>query len=242
MEGDEEVLKEEEKAIRTFNPELDRKVGPVPAPCLCLIEGANDSGKSVVAAQYCYGALRSGFSVHYVTTETSVKGLINGMRNLSWDVTEYFILGRLRINELHVKTLDWNPVLSSVILRVIITFMRRNNGVNVFIIDSLTYLLTHAEQRDILNFFTQVRNLVDENGKTIILTIHQYAVDQDLFLRLRSIADAHFVLSVKEMGEKLVRVMQVMKLKGASKGGLTVTFEVDQAFGIKVLPFSQAKA
>ncbi len=236
------MFSEVANAIRSFNPELDRKVGPIPTPCLCLVEGANDSGKSVIAAQYCYGALKSGFNVYYVTTETSARRLINGMQNLSWDVTEYFISGRLKINELHVKTLNWNPLLSSVILKVIIAFMRKNRDMQVFIVDSLTYLLTHAEQRDILNFFTKVRNLVDEENKTIFLTIHQYAVDQDLFLRLRSIADAHFVLSVKEMGEKLVRVLQVMKLKGASKGGLTVTFEVDQAFGIKVLPFSQAKA
>ncbi|MEM3053908.1 MAG: hypothetical protein QXJ47_06095, partial [Candidatus Caldarchaeum sp.] len=112
----------------------------------------------------------------------------------------------------------------------------------VFFIDSMTYLLTNASTTDILNFFTVLRNIVDEQEKTIFLTIHTHALDTDLFLRLRSISDVHFVLSVKEMGERIVRVLQVMKLKGAEKSGLTIAFEVDQVFGIRVLPFSQAKA
>jgi len=236
------MMTSEGKVIRSFNPELDRKVGYIPTPSLCLIEGPNGSGKSVIAMQYCYGALRSGYTVYYITTESSIRGLVSGMNNLSWDVTGYFIKGALKVSELHVKTLNWNPRLSATLLRVIVSFMKLEQNREVFIIDSLTYLLTYAEERDILNFFTKIRNLVDEEHKTIILTIHQYAVHQDLFTRLRSIADAYFSLSVKEIREKLVRVMQVMKLKGASKGGLTLTFEVDQAFGVKVLPFSQAKA
>ncbi|MDJ0269199.1 MAG: flagellar accessory protein FlaH [Aigarchaeota archaeon] len=224
--------------IRSFNPELDRKVGGIPTPPLCLIEGANDSGKSVIAMQYCYGALRSGFTVYYITTKTSLKGIIYGMSNLSWDVKPYFINGSLKISELHVKTLEWADNISSILLNVITSFMKQEKKHDVFILDSLTYLLTHADTREILNFLTRIRNVVDEDGKTVIITIHQYAVDQDMFLRLRSISDAHLVLSVKEVGEKLVRVLQVMKLKG----GLTLSFEVDQAFGIKVLPFSQAKA
>jgi archaellum biogenesis ATPase FlaH len=44
------------------------------------------------------------------------------------------------------------------------------------------------------------------------------------------------------MGERIVRVLQVMKLKGAEKSGLSLAFEVDAAYGIRVLPFSQAKA
>ena len=232
----------EERVIKSFNAELDRKIGGIPTPSLCLIEGANDSGKSVLAMQYCYGALLSGFRVYYITTESSRKGILGGMANLSWDAKQYFLNGSLKISEFHVKTLNWNPKLSSILLKVIISFIKNENRCDVFILDSLTYFLTYSESRDILNFFTKVRNLVDEDNKTIFLTIHQYAVDQEMFMRLRSISDAHFVLSVKEIGEKLVRVLQVMKLKGASKGGLTLTFEVDQAFGIKVLPFSQAKA
>jgi hypothetical protein len=35
-----------ERVLRAFNSELDRKVGVIKTPALCLIEGPNDSGKS----------------------------------------------------------------------------------------------------------------------------------------------------------------------------------------------------
>jgi len=233
---------ETHQAIRSFNPELDRKVGDIQIPSLCLVEGANDSGKSVFCMQYCYGALQSGLRCNYITTETSMRNLVQDMGNLSWNVLQNVISGDLKVSDLHVKTLTWTKRVSLALLNVIVSFMRHEDDYQVFFLDSLTYLLTHSDSRSVLNFLTQLRNLVDEERKTVFMTIHPYATDQDTFLRLRSISDAHFVLSVREVGDRLMRVLQVMKLKGASKGGLTMTFEVDQAFGIRVLPFSQAKA
>jgi len=48
-----------------------------------------------------------------------------------------------------------------------------------------------------------------------MITIHPYAFNQDLLIRMRSICDIHFTLTVKEMGEKIVKLLQVPKLKGA---------------------------
>ena len=79
--------------------------------------------------------------------------------------------------------------------------------------------------------------------KSIIITIHPYAFNQDLLVRMRSICDVHFTLMVKEVGEKIVKMLQVPKLKGAVKpASITLSFDVDPAFGIKILPFSQARA
>ena len=64
-----------------------------------------------------------------------------------------------------------------------------------------------------------------------------------MLIRMRSICDVHFILSIKEIGDKIVKLLQVPKLKGAVKpSSITLSFDVDPAFGIKVLPFSQAKA
>ncbi len=232
----------EAKEIRSFNSELDRKLGPVSIPSLFLIEGPNDSGKSVLAMQYCYGALNSGLKCYFMTTETSFRGLRESMKSLSWDVTENINLGNLKIAEMHVKNTIWNENDSPKILKLISSFIESRHGIECFVIDSMTYLLTNATTSDILSFFTHLRNIVDKQRKTVILTIHTHAMDQDLFLRLRSIADVHFLLVVKEMGEKIVRVLQAMKMKGAEKSGLSLSFEIDQVFGIRVLPFSQAKA
>ncbi|BAJ51298.1 archaeal flagellar protein FlaH [Candidatus Caldarchaeum subterraneum] len=228
--------------IRAFNSELDRKIGHIKTPALCLIEGPNDSGKSVLTLQYCYGALLSGFNCYLLSTEGSMRAVRESMASLSWNPSYFIITGRLKIGEMHVRNFSWSSQQYTKLLRLVTAFIQSRSKENVFFIDSMTYLLTNASTTDILNFFTVLRNIVDEEGKTIFLSIHSHALDTDLFLRLRSISDVHFVLSVKEMGERIVRVLQVMKLKGAEKSGLTIAFEVDQVFGIRVLPFSQAKA
>jgi len=138
--------------------------------------------------------------------------------------------------------MTWMTDQSAKLLKLITAFIRSREKEQIFFVDSMTYLLTNAQTSDILNFFTVVRNIVDTEGKTIFLSIHTHALNTDLSLRLRSISDAHFVLNVKEFGERIFRTLQVMKLKGAERSGLTLAFEVDQAFGIRVLPFSQAKA
>ena len=236
-------MSRESGLLKSLNSELDRKIGEIRTPFLCVIEGPNDSGKSVLAQQYTYGALNLGYKVLYITTETGVKRLIRGMEQISLDVKYFFLTGKLMIFELHVKSLRWNRELSSRFLDLLLKTIRKRFERDIYVVDSLTYLVTHAEERDILNFFTEVRNVVDDEGKSIIITIHPYAFNQDLLIRMRSICDVHFTLTIKEIGERIVKILQVPKLKGAVKpSSITLSFDVDPAFGIKVLPFSQARA
>jgi len=236
-------MKGRKRFIKSLNGELDRKIGALRTPLLCLIEGPNDSGKSIISQQYTYGALNQGFKVLYITTETGTKALINSMEQITLDVKYFFLIGQLQIFELHVRNLEWDKELASKFLDMIIKAIRRLNRFDVYIIDSLTYLVTYADEKDILNFFTEARNIVDDLEKSIFITIHPYAFEQDMLIRMRSICDVHFILSIKEIGDKIVKLLQVPKLKGAVKpSSITLSFDVDPAFGIKVLPFSQAKA
>jgi len=232
------------KVIKFENAELDRRVGGIPFPSLTLIEGPNDSGKSVLSQQICYGALKSGYRVMYITTESTAKGLLSHMLDLGWDVTYPFMYGDFIIKTLHVKGIKWNSEISRYFLTALLNFIKRRlNKFDVLIIDSLTYLVTHATPNDVLEFFSECRNVVDSNNKLIIVTIHPYAFDQDLLIRVRSICDGHFLLSVKTFRNRNVLVLTVAKLKGAHQtSGDIISFEVNPAFGIKVLPFTAARA
>ena len=204
------------KIIKFENAELDRKIGGIPIPSLTLIEGPNDSGKSVLCQQICYGALKSGYKVMYITTESTAKGLLMHMIDLGWDVSYHFMYGDFTIKTLHVKGIKWNNEISRYYLIALLNFVKRRlSKFDVLIIDSLTYLVTHATANDVLEFFSECRNIVDSQNKLIIITVHPYAFDQDLLIRVRSICDGHFILSIKTFRDKNVLVLTVSLLRWA---------------------------
>ena len=61
--------------------------------------------------------------------------------------------------------------------------------------------------------------------------------------RLSSICDAHLRLRVEDLGTQLVKVIEVSKVRGATKTtGNIVSFDVEPNFGIKIIPITKAKA
>jgi len=235
---------ERERILKFNSVELDRRLGGIPIPSLNLFEGVNDSGKSVMAQQLTHSALQSGFRVLYITTEDTPKGLISHMASLNWDVTDYFIKGDFQITSIHVKGVRWSQELAKFYLIGLQNYLKRKaNRFDIFVIDSLTHIITYAQERDILEFFSECRSLTDMDDRTFLIIIHPYAFSQEMLIRIRSMCDGHFLFSIKKFRDKNVLVLEVGKLKGAAmKSGNIVSFEVDPNFGIKVLPFSSARA
>jgi len=228
----------------TGNAELDRIMGGLPIPSLNLIEGENDSGKSVFVQHVVRGGLMDGLSVRYITTETTVKTLINQMESLSLNVTKYFIMGKFNITALHVRGITWDEKIARHYLKAILCFIKKRGAADLTIIDSLTYIATHADTNDLLLFLSELRNIVDSENRVIIVTIHPYAFNSDFLVRIRSICDGHILLSIKVLPNKeIVRVLEVAKLKGAKKSTENIVFfKIDPAFGMRVLPISQVNA
>ena len=235
---------EEIKVLKTGNDELDRKIGGFPLPTLALIEGDNGAGKSVLVQQVVSGALANGLSVLYITTENTPKSLVLQMTSLfSEQIEDFYLNGKLDVFTIHVRGVDWNDWTSKYYLEVLYNYIQNDEKRSIFIVDSLTYLLTYAAEVDVLNFFSACRNLVDSSYKSLFLTLHRYALSSELLMRIRSICDAHIKLEIKEMGSKTLRTLTISKLKGADKStGLILSFDVEPGIGIKVLPFSRAKA
>ena len=170
------------RVIKLAHFELDRKIGGIPVPTLMLIEGANDSGKSVIAQQIAYGSLVNGYRVRYITTENTVKSLIKQMEALNFKVKEYFISGLFKITTLHVSNISWDENISRKYLKVLYKLIENDSLTDVFIIDSLTYIATHATKEDILEFFSKLRNFVDERSKSVFITLHSHAFDEELLV------------------------------------------------------------
>jgi flagellar protein FlaH len=98
-----------------------------------------------------------------------------------------------------------------------------------------------AEDRQILNFFEGCKRICAK-GKTVIVTIHSDAFDSDLLNPIRSMCDAHLMLKAEQDGQRLVKTLQVAKVRGASSvTGAIVGFEVEPGWGMRVIPISKAR-
>jgi len=232
----------ENSVLKFENPELDRRIGGLPIPSLTLIEGPNDSGKSILTQQIAYGALVNGFNVLFITTEDTCKGLLSHMEGLNWKVTDYFIQGKFKITPLNTAGMKWNSEISRYYLFALTNFIKRKSKVNLVIIDSLTHLVTHAEPNDVLDFFSACRYVVDTQKITSIITIHPYALNQELMIRVRGFCDGHFLLEVRTFRDRTALTLNIAKLRGARQNvSELISFEVSPAFGIKILPFTTAR-
>jgi flagellar protein FlaH len=108
-------------------------------------------------------------------------------------------------------------------------------------IDSLTVFTTYSTEDDIMEFLTDCKFICDE-GKTLFITLHKHAYEEDVLVRIRSIFDGHIVLLKEQIGDRFINVLQVSKVRGATKTtGNIVSFEVHPGFGLRVIPITQAQ-
>jgi flagellar protein FlaH len=222
------------------NPEMDKKMGGgIPAGSLTLIEGSSDTGKSVLTQQLMWGGLQQGFSYATYTTENTIKSLLKQMESLSLDVSDYYALGKLKVYPIHIEGMKWtndHPFLDYITADI------KAKSSEIVLIDSLTVFVTDASDVDILNFFSSCKKLCDA-GKTVLITAHTFAFNDEVLTRVRSICDAHLSLKKEEVGGRLVKIMEVAKIRGAQKTmGNVIAFEIEPAFGLRIIPISRTKA
>jgi len=236
--------KKSKKVIATGNEELDSRIGGgIPIPSLILVEGDHGTGKSVLVQQITYGALRAGLIVNYITTESTIREMLLQAKRLSFDMTDWFLRGKLRVYPIHMEGVTWAEEISKLLLAVVSKFMNLTKDEwDVFIVDSFSVLAVYANVGAVLDFLTRARTMVSE-GKVILLTVHPEALKEETMVRARSICDGYIKLKMSEVGSRLIKVMEIVKLRGAlGPVDSTIAFDVDPAFGIKVLPLSVARA
>ena len=233
--------KDQRDILSTGNTEIDKKLADgLPIHSLNLIEGANDTGKSVLTQQIIWGGLSQGYTYVVYTTENTIKSFLKQMESLSLDISDYFAWGYMRIFPIHVEGVELTPDLSRNFLQHLVMHMK-SVPEQVIIIDSFTMFTISSSEDDIFKFFTECKALCDD-GKTILITLHQYAFDEDTLTRIRSIADGHIKLRLEQVGDKFVIAMEVAKIRGARKAtGNIVSFEVHPGYGLKIIPFSSAQ-
>jgi len=232
---------EKKAVILTGIREVDEKIGGgIPVGSLALIEGHSDAGKSVLSQHLTHGALGwSDIAVAYYTTENTVKSLINQMDSLSMFTLDHFLMDYLRIYPLTLRGDDDDTTAR---FRALLNhFQKLPAYFKLIIVDSITLLVAHSDQTANIDFFSACKNLCDQ-GRTIILVAHSYAFDEEVLSRSRSLCDAHLRIRLEQMGDRLVKILEVLKVRGADRPtGDVVTFEVEPKVGMRIIPMSKAR-
>lgn len=226
--------------ISTGNSEIDKKLGGgIPRGSLTLIEGQSDAGKSVLTQQMVWGSLNNKFTVSMYTTENTIKSLLNQMESLSLDVLDYFLIGKLNIYP--IKT-GGKKLTGKKFFRLLLKLIREENDRDLVIIDSLTTFIIHATVEDTISFFEECK-IICSDGLSIINVVHSYAFDESTLIRIRSMCDAHLRLRLEEVGDRLIKVLEVAKVRGADKvTGNIISFDVEPGLGMRIIPILKAKA
>ncbi|MFZ0545849.1 MAG: response regulator [Candidatus Promineifilaceae bacterium] len=223
-------------SVSTGNGELDSKMGGgIPLGSLTLIEGSSGAGKSVLSQQMIFGSLSDGFNLSLFTSENDVKSLVKQMRSLDLDILDYLLLRRLRIFPMELARLGNQAT------DILLKAMKQERRRHLILIDSLTLAIGHAPGETVLSFFEECKRLCS-SGSSVVVVLHSHALDSELLVRLRSLCDAHLQLRTEEVGKKLVKTLEVTKVRGADKTtGNIVSFEVEPGWGMRVIPISKVK-
>ncbi len=227
----------------TGNEEVDRQFGDsIPIPSLMLIEGGHGTGKSAMVALFMHGLLESDKKVLCIT-ENTVKEYIENMKAITYNFSHAFLQNKLTIMPLHVYGINWNKEQAAYLLPVISKYISNSfKENNVVIIDSLSLLTVFSDPTKILDFFTQCKYLV-ASGMTVIITIHPNDIPPDIAQRITGSVDVFLQLGSTNIGGKDVKTCKIVKLIGAETAPESgFAFEVNQIFGIKVVPISMANA
>ncbi len=224
--------------VSTGSTEIDNKMGGgIPLGSLTLIEGGSHSGKSVLTQQLTWGSLRNGFRLSLFTSENTVKSLMRQMQSLNIDVLGYLLVGRLRLYPVEVAHSKGEA------LEALLGAIRaeRGRGQEMIFVDALTPCIMGTPAEQVVGYFEQCKRLCSE-GATVLTVVHSHAVDQDLLIRIQSLCDAHLRLRTENAGSRLVKIMEVAKIRGASKNtGNIVSFEIEPTIGMRIIPLSKAQ-
>jgi len=224
-------------AISSGNSELDSRMGGgIPRGSLVLIEGGSGTGKSVLSQQIVYGALQDKRLVSIFTSENTVTSLLSQMESIALSVMDFLLLGKLKAFPMELSHLGTRAPAA------LLAAVKQQHRRDLVVIDSFTSALANAAtDEQILSFFEGCKRLCGQ-GTTIMVTLHAQSVEEELLQPLRSMCDAHLRLRAEQDGQRMVKTLEVTKIRGASSTtGAIVGFEVEPGWGMRVIPISKAR-
>jgi flagellar protein FlaH len=183
-----------------------------------------------------WGSLYDQFNVVLYTTENTIKSFTRQMTSLSLDITDFLLLGKLKIFEIKASRSQLSP---SKVFTLLLADLEERGGTPLVVVDSLTTFITHSSIEETMTYFEICKHYCDR-GMTVITVVNSYAFGEADLGRVRSMCDAHLSLRNEEIGDRMIKVLEVAKIRGADMStGNIVSFDVEPMLGMKIIPVSK---
>ncbi|MXR20597.1 ATPase domain-containing protein [Halobacterium bonnevillei] len=226
--------------------------GGIPGGSIVLVEGDYGAGKSALSQRLTYGMCEEGHSVTLVSTELTVRGFIDQMHSLSYDVEEHLLDENLLFFQADVDTggstlrgeTSEDESNRKQLLKRLMEAEKMWDA-DVVIIDTFDAILRNdpkfealvrqnEERQAALEIISFFRDLVSK-GKVIVLTVDPSTVDEEAIGPFRSIADVYLELQMAEVGNDVRRSIAVRRFAGMGEQvGDTIGYSVRSGTGIVI--------
>ena len=100
--------------------------------------------------------------------------------------------------------------------------------------------MAHSNTVAIIDFFSRCKGLCDDD-RTVILVAHSYAFEEDMLARTRSLCDARFRLRLEQVGDSMIKLMEVLKVRAERPTGDVVSFNIEPKLGMRIIPLAKAR-
>ncbi len=232
------------RIVPTGNEEFDIKIGGgLPHPSLLVIEGGHGSGKTSLSLLFLQGALKAGFKAVVFTSESKPTSYVRKASSSGFpEIPSYYLNGSLRVYPIQYPGPLVKEVADYLTLRLLNAFKTLSQGYDFFVLDSISYLGSVASASILNELIVELRRLTT-NNRSIIVTVHPDVLPSEVSVKLAETADGYLKTSAAVIGGRRLKVLSIVKLRGAPPGiESTITFDVDPAFGIKIVPIMISQA
>ncbi|MCE4627586.1 MAG: ATPase [Desulfurococcales archaeon] len=231
------------RMLPTGNEEFDLKLGGgLVYPALIVIEGEHGTGKTAIALQFLQGALRAGLRSVVFTSETRSSDYVLKAESSGFPITDYYIRGLLRVYSIQYPGDLTRDTANMLTVRLTRALHRLQADTDLVVIDSVSYFGSVASE-PLLNRLIYTLRSMTMSGVGVIVTVHKDSLPPIATTELKASADGYLRLSPAVIGGRRLKVLSVVKLRGAPPGiESTISFDVDPAFGIKIVPIMVSQA
>ena len=200
---------------------------------MTLIEGPQESGKTMVCQHLAYASLCCGDGSAYFTAENGTKDLATLMNSIGLAVSKYVKSGEFTFTSLEQPVPGQR---SNALLSGLATEIGAVVPQVALVVDSIRNLAGTSDHPDVMGFFAICRSLCD-NGATVVITASSYAFEEFMQEQLHSMCDAYIRLRAEKINGKAVKALEVQKANNVElSNGNALNFQVDQKVGMRIMP------